>query len=170
MKWQLLVIPTLIGLITFMASWMVNKPNVAYVDLEKVFNEFEMKKELQKPYNKEVNFRRAKLDSAKLELAQLKTKWELDKGNTELYDILMYKWQYNEEMAKQTEEEIEELTTKFDMQIQNQLKQFLNDFGKAKNVDILLGVTQDGTVLYGSNKSDYTNEAISYLNEKYLDK
>ncbi|MFM9986072.1 MAG: OmpH family outer membrane protein [Flavobacteriales bacterium] len=155
--------------VAFLVSWYC-KPAIGYADLNKVFSEFEMKKELQKDYDKQIRFFQSKMDSSKFAVAKLKTDWEANRENEALYNHLMNEWQRNEALVNEAQGQIDELTLQFDNQIQTQLKQYLNDFGKSKNLDMLMGLTNDGTLLYGGQSMDYTQAAIEYVNEKYLDK
>jgi hypothetical protein len=62
------------------------------------------------------------------------------------------------------------MTKTFDDQIQQRLQLYLKEFGENKHLDLLMGVMNNGTVLYNSAGIDYTQQAIEFVNEKYLDK
>lgn len=49
----------------------------------------------------------------------------------------------------------------------NQINQFIEDYSKRKHIQIVLGVTLSGNILYGADKINITNELISELNKNY---
>lgn len=164
------LIPILIGVITFFAVMYFNQSKIGYVNLEKVFEEFEMKKELQKEFDNTVKDQQALIDSANIRLANLQAAWDQNRGNTQLSGSIAATYQMNERIVNAAQDKIEKLTFEFDTKIQTQLKQYLSDFGKSEGHSLLLGVMNDGTVLHGSEQADLTSKAIEYVNNRYLDK
>lgn len=164
------IIPLIIGLITFFTVSLTNQRKIGYVDLTKVFHEFEMKKELQVSYDQEMSERRKMLDSLNFVLGNLRSRWESDSKDEGLYEVMMNQWQMNEQLQNKIEEDMQMITEEFDIKIQKQLKQYLEDFGKGKNLDLLFGLNDSGSILYGNESDDLTDEAVLYINNKYHDK
>jgi Skp family chaperone for outer membrane proteins len=164
------IIPLLLGLGTFLVTWFANQRTIAFVNLETVFSGFEMRKELQKDFDQAMKQKQVILDSAKMNLASLKVKWEANRDDQVLYEQLMNAWQRNETQSEELEESMAQMTKTFDDQIQQRLQLYLKEFGENKHLDLLMGVMNNGTVLYNSEGIDYTQQAIEYVNEKYLDK
>ena len=52
-----------------------------------------------------------------------------------------------------------ELTTK--------LKEAIRQYGKENNYTFILGANEGGSVLYGKDNKDITDELIRYLNQQY---
>lgn len=79
--------------------------------------------------------------------------WE-SKNNFERYSL---------EVEKMVNEETERL-----MQgALNQINSFVENYAKENNIDLVIGVTLSGNVLYGNKTIDVTDEIISGLNEQY---
>jgi Skp family chaperone for outer membrane proteins len=85
MKKGLWVVPLLFGITTFLVTWFANQRTIAFVNLETVFTAFEMRKELQKDFDQALKQKQMILDSAKMDLASLKEKWEANRDNQVLY-------------------------------------------------------------------------------------
>jgi Skp family chaperone for outer membrane proteins len=164
------ILPVLLSLIVCFGFNYFSEDGVAYVDLQEVFEEFEMKKELQKDFESRVASEQKLLDEARLSVAGLKLRWESDRGNKLLYDSLTTLWQLSELQEEEHERRIAQMTDEFDTQIHDQLSQYLDDFGGARKVKLLMGVMDNGTVLHSDTAIDLTKDAIEYVNEKYLDK
>jgi outer membrane protein len=49
----------------------------------------------------------------------------------------------------------------------NRVKAFVQDYGKANNYNFILGSNEAGSVLYGEEASDLTQEILKALNENY---
>jgi Skp family chaperone for outer membrane proteins len=164
------LIPVVISSIAAFAVWRSNERTIGYVNLEKTFNSFQMKIELQKAFDKTMLREQAVLDSLKLEAARYQTAWDANRGNAEAYDALSQSLEAAGQQERKQQIRMETLKLEFDSQIQKQLAQYLKEFGESVNADILFGVMDDGTVLYSSNGADMTNQAIEFINDRYLDK
>ena len=49
----------------------------------------------------------------------------------------------------------------------NRVKAFVQDYGKSNNYNFILGSNEAGSVLYGEEASDLTQEILKALNENY---
>ncbi len=49
----------------------------------------------------------------------------------------------------------------------NQINSLVEQYAKEKGYDLILGTTQDGSVLYGNQAIDITDEVVIYLNQVY---
>jgi Skp family chaperone for outer membrane proteins len=170
MKLNHWIIPIVLGVVACFGFNYLTVEGVAYVNLHEVFDQFEMKKELQKDFDTRVSAEQKIIDESRMAVATLKLRWESDRQNMALYDSLTTFWQMSELQEKERENSIALMTEEFDAQIHDQMQQYLDDFGKNKKVKILLGVMDNGTILHSANGVDLTKEAIEYVNEKYLDK
>jgi outer membrane protein len=170
MNWKNTIVPLFSVLLALGGIWYFSGKKIAFVKLETVFNEFQMKKELQKNFDATVKQHEALLDTARMELLHLKMNWEKDKQSEALYHQVMEMAERNDKLEQGTRDKVADLTAKFDEQIHGRLEQYLKEFGESKDVEILMGVMDNGTVLYHKSAADYTADAILYVNKKYLDK
>lgn len=49
----------------------------------------------------------------------------------------------------------------------NQVNSFIKEYGEAKGYDVILGSTLDGSILYGKEAKDITDEVLKELNDSY---
>lgn len=148
--------------------YLYTQPEDIVVDVEKVFNDFEMKKELQEKI-KSIEFtQKSVIDSLDMKLKQLENAYvsasEEDKKMIESqYQQLSA---FRDNKAGKMQEELISAADNFDEQIWSQLNGYLNAYGKSQGVQIIFGHYQNN-VMYHSQKMDRTEEAISYVNNKY---
>jgi len=70
---------------------------------------------------------------------------------------------YSSEVEKMAKEENEKLT----QGALNQINSFVEKYAKEHHIDIVIGVTLSGNVLYGADKIDITKEILDGLNKSY---
>ncbi|MDX2172816.1 MAG: OmpH family outer membrane protein [Bacteroidota bacterium] len=141
---------------------IINNKKIGYVTTLKVFEEFKEKKELETKYQKIQIVKQTYLDSLKLNIQSLENgdfKKNEEKIN-ELKKIYLLK-------ENQFNQENEVLYKDYTDQIWKQLNQYIEDYGKEKKYDFLLGATGQGNIMYASDKEDLTKEIIEYVNNKY---
>lgn len=139
-----------------------------YVDVKKVFENFQMKIELQKKLENETLSHRNYLDSMMFNIQLLKNKLE-NKNKPTNEEIK----QYNNTQSiyfdhkQEIENRIGEMTAKYDAQIIEQMTQYISDFGKINQYDLIIGKNESGNLLYGNIKRDITKEVTQFINDKY---
>lgn len=141
-------------------------PKVAYVDIEKVYNEFSMKKELE---SKLINVQQARkliLDSLKIELNALSQniKSEKDVANIQNFQFKKQEYLLKEERFN---EDNQATTDSYNSQIWKQIKQYVKDYGKQNAYTIISGADETAVVLYGDENVNITETVIKYVNERY---
>jgi outer membrane protein len=47
------------------------------------------------------------------------------------------------------------------------MSQYINDYGKKNNYDLILGADGSGTLMYSKAKYDISEEIIIFINNKY---
>ncbi|MFN8697841.1 MAG: OmpH family outer membrane protein [Flavobacteriales bacterium] len=167
------IVPILTVLLSGLTAFLVVRSSpraVAFVNLETAFQQFEMTKELQAQFERETARERRTLDSLKFELASIQERWDKQRGNGQMYDELNQAIKLTQAQESRVVNLMEKRKQELDEQIHLQLSQYLNEFGKATSTDILLGVMNDGTILYSSAYSDMTTQAIEFINVRYKDK
>jgi outer membrane protein len=106
-------------------------------------------------YNNEVKY----LKENKAKLSQSATK-KIEENIAKKEDDLK---RYNAEVENMAKEENEKLT----QGALNQINSFVERYAKDHNIDIVIGVTLSGNVLYGADKIDITKEILEGLNASY---
>lgn len=150
-------------------SYIISKRDkVAYIELNKVFEKFEFKNELEKKLLKTNELRKEKLDSLEFELNVLSKQLQAEKTkDSEKIGLFQAKRDYYFQKKQEFEEDNSALVNQYDAQILKQLTQYVNDFGKENDYSYILGADGNGTIMYGKEKNNITDEVINYINSKY---
>ena len=132
---------------------------VCVVDTIKLFDAFDMKKELEARDRKKLQEMGHKVDSID---NLLKTALVV-KNEPEILRLGI--------VAKSVKAELDAFYTQSNHDINEQvwkrLNPYLTEFGKKMNVHIIIGANGMGTVLYNEASYDVTDEVIKFVNRKY---
>lgn len=134
-----------------------NSPKIVFVDNVKLFDGFNMTKELKKRGEQEFNSRKKVLDSLYAVLQQ--------EGASEIQKEAITR----ELIAKKQEFEAfnQQFATEESAKIWSRINGYTSDFSKEKNYDFILGSENKRSVLFAKETVDITNELIIYVNKKY---
>jgi outer membrane protein len=144
----------------------------AYIEIKKVFNGFQMKTELENKYKQTQKGRDKILDSLSFNLKIL-SKHLNEQKNTKggVNKDELYQFEYNREeylkLKNQYQEDNAALSQKYDSQILAQLTQYVIEFGKKNNYDIILGADGNGSLMYSKEVYNISDEVIIFINNKY---
>lgn len=144
------------------------KQKVAYIDVPKVFNEFGMKKELADKYKKVESLRTRLLDSLSMDLqllsSRLRGQKKPDENLAKEFDV-----KRNDFLTKKRsiEEDNVALSNQYDKQILERMSQYVVEYGKENNYDLILGADGNGTVMYAKEMLDISKQVTEYINNKY---
>jgi outer membrane protein len=129
------------------------------VDTVKLFDQFNMKKELESREKVKLEMLGKQMDSIgnMLKMAQA-TK------NEEDIKKLTYSYSY---MKTSLEEEYKQGNHDINEQVWKRLNPALDEYGKKNGLHLIIGANGMGTVLYNEEAFDLTNDVIKYVNKKY---
>lgn len=151
-------------------SYFVFKGNkkIAFVTIANVYDEFNLKKELEEKYKKIQIYKQSYLDSLKLNIQSMGA---ITKEND---PVGLAKFEESRKLyllkENQFEKENENLNQVYTEQIWKQLNQYLEDFGHENAYDFIIGANGQGNLIYAGEKNDITKEMIKYVNNKYVGK
>lgn len=146
-------------------SMFFNRSKVAYVNTYLIYNEFTLKKELEKKLEKTKLARQVLLDSirAKIQITALNK----DLEPKELQQKIMELRQAYFTKEKQFNEENENQSQQYTTQIWDQLNQYIKEYGTEKNFDFILGATGQGSLMFAKETFDVSKELADYVNKRY---
>jgi len=129
------------------------------VDAVKLFNQYNMKKELEGQAKGKLQMITKELDSVtnKLRMAKASKNEEEEKS---LFGTYRYLKESLDAEYKQTNDDINAAVWK-------RLNPLINEYGKKKKLHLIIGANGMGSVLYNDDYYDLTSEVISYVNKKY---
>lgn len=143
---------------------------LAYIDIDKAFNDFELKKELEKSFAANRQEKQQRIDSLIFELNLTEKKFNTLK-NIPRDEIVAYDIKKQEYYAriKKLEEENSLLLQEYDTQIKNQLNTFAQQYGKDNGYAYIFS-NVNGSLMYADKSSDITADFVLYMNKKYAGK
>lgn len=73
---------------------------------------------------------------------------------------------YNEKLSEINVKE-KEFSARYTNTIWTQINQYIGDYGKDNEYDFIYGATGNGSLMYGNEAKNLTNEVVIYMNKKY---
>lgn len=151
--------------------WLyIHTPKVAFVNLSKAYNSFELKKELEKKLTSVQSAREQSLDSLKMKLTVLSAaleKGEADDNQKKQFTAHKAEFLYKD---KSYAEDNEAMAAQYDEQVWTQLNQYINEYSQQKGYTMVVGGDGTGAIMYAQNDLDITDEIIRFANERYKGK
>jgi outer membrane protein len=163
----------IILLITLLSITLLSRPKLGYVNLSKAYNEFELKKELDKKLTTIQQLRKNNLDSLELGLKTMSNQMRQEKNilDQKAFDALVIEFQTRRqdflEKQKKFSEDNDAMTSQYMDQIWKQMNQFVSNYGKEKGYQSIVGGDGTGNVMYASPDIDITNDVVQYINKQY---
>lgn len=137
-----------------------------YVEIESVYNEFPLKKELEAKLTNVQQARKNILDSLKIQLnaISMSIKSEKDVQGLQLFQI-----KKQEFLSKQQnfEEDNQAAMQSYSEQVWKQINQYVKDYGVENKYNYIFGTDGTGALMFASDQEDITKELSVYVNERY---
>lgn len=151
-----------LGVIVFLVVYTMGlseKKDLVYVDNIKLFNGFNMSKDLSNFHNKKIQEQTKVVDSLYQQFQlHIKAKSELETKKTQL--VLQQADQELKEMKQYVSSEVSQ-------QVWSRLNAYIKEFSKENEYIAVLGTQGNGNVMYAKETIDVTKEILAYANSKY---
>ncbi len=162
---------SIIGLLAFCIYNSLSKPKIACVQLGKLYDEFEMKKQLEGKFKNITNLRKLQLDSMELELKALANVINGLKENDpermkRITDFELKRETFMQKKNSYTEDN-NGTSKMYDEQVWTQINQYVGEFAKENKYTCIMGANGTGAVMYADLSIDITEELSKYINLKY---
>lgn len=164
------IISTALSISTMLIINPSKKGKTGYIQLAKVFSEFELSKSLDAKLKQTTTIRKNMVDSLEFVAKTLYSQASNDQKNKKLveeFEIAQRQYLYQKEQFEESAGAIEE---QYNEQIWTQLNEYIKQYGQEKEYSYVFGAAGSGTIMYGSDAEDLTEEIIKYVNEKYQGK
>lgn len=151
---------------TFYVASVAFKKQYVWIDLNKVYNEFKLKKDLEVKFKSAESLRMRITDSLELDLKIAAKQFNYSKNQDQQYQFELKK----EELflkKKQFEEDNEQLRRDYNGQVLTQINQYVKEYAKAKGISLVLGAEGTGTLMYAEEATEATNDVLIFINNKY---
>jgi len=143
------------------------KSKTAYVNTVEVYNQFEMKIELEKKLEETKNARTRILDSLLNDVETIVNYLRKNENDNEAVDRYQFMRENYLKKEKQFEEDNRALAQKYTDQVWDQLNQYVKDFGDERKYQYIYGTTGQGNLMYAKDQLDISKEVLEYVNNRY---
>ncbi len=148
----------IVGLVSFLFfKSFYNSPKIIYVDNVKLFDGFNMTKQMKQIGEKEFNAQKTILDS-------LYAKIQSDKISAVEKKQLMPEFIQRKEGLEQFNQNFASQET---LKIWSRIHSYIEEYSKETDYELILGSQNKQTVFYANEKVDKTDELLAYINKKY---
>ena len=170
--WQIINTVLIISILSYIAVTAMQqkekKSNIVYIDNIKIFNNFNMTKDLSKENEKKYAGKIKVFDSLVNKIKTLEISLQKLKTIPNDKKIAYAKLQ---KIVVEKDKELKEIQTFVKNDINKKVWKRINDYikiyGKIHQIDIILGAQGSGNIMYGKDKVNITNAFITFANNKY---
>lgn len=151
------------------------KQKIGYIEIKKVFDGFQMKKELEDKFKQNTKVKERILDSLSFNLKLMSKQLNEQQGSTKGVDKdLVYAFEYKREeflkLKNQYNDESSVLSRKYDAQILERLTQYVIEYGKNNGYKMIFGADGNGSLMYATDDYNVSSPVIEFINKKYSGK
>lgn len=142
-----------------------------YVDTLKLYSDFEYTRQMNKALEGILSARRNIMDSMyqSISLRLQEAKSRKAKSDAEMTELsrLQEDYFYKKE---QFEKDNQATASNYSSKVWNQINELVSKYGRLNNYGIIFGANGQGTIMYGEQGIDKTQEVLDYLNKQFNDK
>ncbi len=149
----------------------VTRPKTGYVEVYKVYGDFELKKEYDAKLTTVQTARKNIIDSLSIKLEALGAQIQSGVFNKTEREIKIQEYQLKrQELAlkqKSFEEDNSRTVQQYQEQIWKQLNEYMKSYGKEHSYTYIFGADGSGSLMYSVEENNITEEITKYVNERY---
>ncbi len=164
-----LLLAVMIGLALFSNAAFAAGEKIGYVDLARVFDEYQKTKEFDKSLEAKGGTKQVERDKMVGEVKKLRDEAELlsSKAKDDKQVVIDQKIQALQEFDRNTRDTLRRERDAMVKDILKEIEGIIQDFGKAQGYSFIFN---DRVLVYKSEGSDLTNQVIKVLNDSYATK
>jgi len=150
-----------------------SQTKVAYIDIEVLMNEYEATKEMETLFSQRQDLISKQLDSLQAPFQQKVQDYYAnadrmsDKKRMETEQALQQEQQILQARQQQASQELQLENQKSSELLTQRVDSVVEIYANSKNLDLVVGTSGKGTVLYGNENLDITQEILEILNAEY---
>jgi len=141
---------------------------IAYININELYENFEMKKELEVKYQQIINARNKELEVVKQRIATLEKELESESGDVSNNVLQLAKEQkllHNKSIVNNQLND--QLRSDYQHKALKQLDDYIKKFGQQNNLSLILGANGNGRVLYADDAANITEQVTDYVNKMH---
>jgi outer membrane protein len=148
-----------------------NQRKIGYIDVKQVFNDFDLKKEMQEKYFSQMSGKKKSIDELGFELQKMGSELEASgKPEEKKMEAFLSKRKLYMQLVKTYDEEDKKINSEYDTEVIQQMNEYIKKYGEEKGYDLILGSMGNGNIMQAQNQLDLTGEVTAYINNAYAGK
>ncbi len=162
-----------IAILTLISFTACQQQKIGFVDNGVLINEYQERVDIEAKLQTKVDAFKMRTDSLRsafeLEIkeAELKARKMSQSDIQKLSQQLQQKEQVLSQRVQFEQQQIAQESQTLNDSVINKVKDFVRAYGKSNSYNFILGSNEAGSVLYGKDASDLTQEILKALNESY---
>lgn len=141
---------------------------IVWININKVYNDFSLKRELEAKFKVVESARKKILDSLELNLKimanQINAVPKPDETKINRFEYLRQEFLNKKQ---QFEDDNVAMQNSYNEQIMKQINQYVKEYAEENNHSVILGAGGNGSLMYAAEKIDITEQIIGFINTKY---
>lgn len=148
-------------------------PKVAYVRTNAIIENFKGMEEAQLAYQEKLTGWQNRLDTLNGYLAQLMNNYQQNAQVLPVSEVKLLETSINQQQQQlenyqiNMEEKARQAEETFIQGAMNQINSYVKEYAESHGYDIVLGTTQYGSLMYGADGMDITDQILEGLNQEY---
>lgn len=164
------LIVLVIGNIAF-TGYSLYKPKykLGFIYIDKAYDEFKGKKEIEREFKSIENRQNSILDSVKFQITDLEGKLKVatSPDKQRIQQLLDLNYANHDRLVKGFSDYNSKESQKQMQSLLKQINQYVKDYGDEKGYDFIYGANGSGSLMYAGDKDDITKEVTKYINVRY---
>lgn len=157
---------TILGLTGALITLNHSKRKTGYIEIQKVYNEFRYKKELEIKLQNTQQARKLILDSLALQLKSFSASIGTSSSKNNLDRLEAQQQQYLDKVQA-FEKDNQAQVAQYNDQIMKELNKHVQNYGEQNNYTYIFGAEGSGTLMHAEKDNDITEEMIEYVNANH---
>lgn len=140
---------------------------VAFFNVDRVYNEFDMKKELEGKMRKMDEFQNFMIDSLKFQIRSLESKAIASPGDKKLENQLGMLYEQFRLTAKEFTERNEGMSSQYNKMVLAQIHEKAKEYRIKRGFSYFFGQSENTDLIFYDEALDVSDDFIKYMNESY---
>lgn len=144
-----------------------NDAKIAYFDIDKVYEGYQMKKDLESKVKGIEGKQQFFLDSLKYQVRAMENRLISNPGDKEGESILSNLYQQYSQVSKDFDESKIAVVKQYNNQVLNNIRERGKTFSEEHGWTVFLGISAKNDLTFADKGLEQTDEFLKYLNENY---
>lgn len=148
--------------------WKYALPKRGFVNVDKVYEKFTMKTELEKKMQQMEEYQSFYVDSMKLQIRSIEAQLISQPEDKALESKLQQMYQQFQLLSKDFQERNNKVSEQYNKQVLDKIRAAMAVYRQEKNLESLIGKSESTDLIYYEDALDHTESFIEHLNANYV--